>query len=102
MSLPSVGKKHSAKSALPSVKNKTLGKELTQKTLGKIKYSANILRRVFYFTESFLRGTRQRTSLPSARKKHSAKSFFAECPKKHSANRNSGSAFTVSGTSLNI
>jgi hypothetical protein len=35
---------------LPSVKNKTLGKEL--------------LRRVFYFTEGFLRGN-----------------FFAECPK---------------------
>jgi hypothetical protein len=39
---------------LPSVKNKTLGKEL--------------LRRVFSFTEGFLRGTRQRASLPSARK----------------------------------
>jgi hypothetical protein len=37
---------------LPSVKNKTLGKEL--------------LCRVFYFTEGFLRGTRQRASLPSA------------------------------------
>jgi hypothetical protein len=55
--LPSVGKKHSAKklfvecqkntrqrNSLPSVKNKTLGKEL--------------FRRVFYFTESFLRGAR--------------------------------------------
>jgi hypothetical protein len=40
---------------LPSVKNKTLGKEL--------------LRRVFSFTEGFLRGTRQRASLPSARNK---------------------------------
>jgi hypothetical protein len=40
--------------SLPSVKNKTLGKEL--------------LRRVFSFTEGFLRGTRQRASLPSARK----------------------------------
>jgi hypothetical protein len=28
---------------------------------------------VFSFTESFLRGTRQRASLPSARKKHSTK-----------------------------
>jgi hypothetical protein len=54
-----VSKKHSAKSSLPSVKNKTLGKEL--------------LRRVFSFTEGFLRGTRQRTSLPSIRKKHSVK-----------------------------
>jgi hypothetical protein len=40
---------------LPSVKNKTLGKEL--------------LRWVFSFTECFLRGTRQRVSLPSARNK---------------------------------
>jgi hypothetical protein len=54
-------KKHSAKSSLPSVKNKTLGKEL--------------LRQVFYFIESFLRGTRQRASLPSARKKTLGKVF---------------------------
>jgi hypothetical protein len=53
------------RNSLPSVKNKTLGKEL--------------LRRVFSFTESFLRGTRQRASLPSAQKNirqriwHSAK-----------------------------
>jgi hypothetical protein len=40
------------RSSLPSVKNKTLGKEA--------------LRRVFSFTEGFLRGTRQRASLPSA------------------------------------
>jgi hypothetical protein len=40
------------RNSLPSVKNKTLGKEL--------------LCRVFYFTEGFLRGTRQRASLPSA------------------------------------
>jgi hypothetical protein len=65
LSLPSVGKKHSAKSSLPSVvplpsvkkdtrqrnslpsvKNKTLGKEL--------------IRRVFSFIEGFLCGTRQR------------------------------------------
>jgi hypothetical protein len=46
---------HSAKSSLPSAKNKTLGKQL--------------LRRVFSFTEGFLRGTRQTTSLPSARQK---------------------------------
>jgi hypothetical protein len=52
-------KKHSANSSLPSVKNKTLGKEL--------------LCRVFYFTESFLCGTRQRAYLSSARKIHSAK-----------------------------
>jgi hypothetical protein len=42
-----------------SVKNETLGKEL--------------LRRVFSFTEAFLRGTRQSASMSSARKKHSAK-----------------------------
>jgi hypothetical protein len=30
---------------------------------------------VFYFTECFLRDTRQRASLPSARKKHSAKNM---------------------------
>jgi hypothetical protein len=56
---PSVEKKHSVKTSLPSVKNKTLDKEL--------------LCRVFSFTEGFLFGTRQRTSLSSARKKHSAK-----------------------------
>jgi hypothetical protein len=67
-------KKHSA--TLPSVKNKTLGKEL--------------LWRVFFFTEGFLLGTRQRASLASVLfyqgffAWHSAKSFFAECPKKHS------------------
>jgi hypothetical protein len=65
-------KKHSTKSSLPSVKNKTLGKEL--------------FRRVFYFTESFLRGTRQRASLPNARKKHSAKYLVLD------KERNSGSA----------
>jgi hypothetical protein len=53
------------KKSLPSVKNKTLGKEL--------------LRRVFSFIECFLRGTRQKASLPSAEKNtrqrtcHSAK-----------------------------
>ena len=52
-SLPSV-KKHSAKNSLSSYKNKTLGKEL--------------FCRVFYFTEGFLLGNRERTSLPSARK----------------------------------
>jgi hypothetical protein len=41
------------KNSLPSVKNKTLGKEF--------------LRRVFSFTEGFLRGTRQGASLLSAR-----------------------------------
>jgi hypothetical protein len=49
------------RNSLPSVKNKTLGKEL--------------LRQVFSFTKGFLRGTRQRASLPSARKKHSAKNM---------------------------
>jgi hypothetical protein len=47
------------RNSLPSVKNKTLGKE--------------ILCRVFSFTESFLCGTRQIAYLSSARKKHSAK-----------------------------
>jgi hypothetical protein len=49
------------KLSLPSVGKKALGKEL--------------LRRVFSFTEGFLRGTRQRTTLPSAQKKHSAKNL---------------------------
>jgi hypothetical protein len=54
------------RNSLPSVKNKTLGKELR--------------RRVFSFTDGFLRSTRQRASLPSDRKNirqriwHSAKS----------------------------
>jgi hypothetical protein len=43
--LPSVKKDTRQRNSLPSVKNKTLGKEL--------------LRRVFSFTEGFLRGTRQ-------------------------------------------
>jgi hypothetical protein len=49
------------RNSLPSVKNKTLGKEL--------------LCRVFSFTEGFLHGTRQRATLPSVRKKHSAKNM---------------------------
>jgi hypothetical protein len=79
LSVPSVGKKHSTKrslssvvfvvskkdtrqrNSLASVKNKTLGKEL--------------LHRVFYFTEGFLRGTWQRTFLPSARKKTLVKEY---------------------------
>jgi hypothetical protein len=66
LSLPSVGKKHSAKSSLPSVVFATLGKEpfaecqkkdtrqrnslssVKNKTLGK-----ELLRRVFSFTEGF-------------------------------------------------
>jgi hypothetical protein len=69
-------KKHSAKSSLPSVKNKTLGKEL--------------LRRVFYFAESFLRDTRQRASLPSARKKNTQTKYLVL-----SKERNFDSAITV-------
>jgi hypothetical protein len=46
---------------LPSVKNKTLGKEL--------------LRRVFSFTEGFLRGTRQRALCRVSEIKHSAKNM---------------------------
>jgi hypothetical protein len=73
------------KLSMPSVEKKALSKELfaecyifdtrqrklfaeCQKTLGQ-----EALRRVFAFTEGFLCGTRQRASLPSARKKHSAK-----------------------------
>jgi hypothetical protein len=76
-------KKHSA--TLPSVKNKTLGKELLWRVfflprvfcLALVK---ELLWRVFYFTKGFLLGTRQRASLPSAQKNtrqniwHSAKS----------------------------
>jgi hypothetical protein len=54
-------KKHSAKSSLPSVVFVTLGKEL--------------LRRVFYFTEGFLRGTRQRALCRVPEIKHSAKNM---------------------------
>ena len=56
-----VSKKDSRqRNSLPSVKNKTLGKEL--------------LRRVFYFTEGFFAW-------------HSTKSFFAECPEKNTRQR---------------
>jgi hypothetical protein len=67
-------KKHSTKSSLPSVVFVTLGKEpfaeCQKKTLGK-----ELLCRVFYFTEGFLCGTRQRASLPSARKKTLGKEY---------------------------
>jgi hypothetical protein len=53
--LPSVEKSTRQRNSLPSVKNKTLGKEL--------------LCRVFSFTEGFFAW-------------HSANSFFAECPQK--------------------
>jgi hypothetical protein len=49
------------RNSLPSVKNKTLDKEP--------------IRRVFSFTEGFLRGTRQRASLPSARNKTLGKEY---------------------------
>jgi hypothetical protein len=49
------------RNSLPSVKNKTLDKEL--------------LRRVFYFTEGFLRGTRQRALCRVPEIKHSAKNM---------------------------
>jgi hypothetical protein len=49
------------RNSLPSIKNKTLGKEL--------------LRRVFYFTECFLRGIRQRVFLLSARNKTLGKDY---------------------------
>jgi hypothetical protein len=49
------------RNSLPSVKNKTLGKEL--------------LRRVFSFTEGFLRGTRQRALCRVPEIKHSAKNI---------------------------
>jgi hypothetical protein len=81
LSLPSDGKKHSAKSSLPSVVFVTLGKEpfaecqkktLRKETLcrvSKIKHSTKS-----FFAECFL--------LPRFFVWHSAKSFFAECPKK--------------------
>jgi hypothetical protein len=59
--LPSVKKNTRQKNFLPSVKNKTLGKEF--------------FRRVFFLPRVFLRGTRQRAYLPSAKKKHSAKNM---------------------------
>jgi hypothetical protein len=49
------------RNSLPSVKNKTLGKEL--------------LRRVFSFTEGFLCGTRQRALCRVPEIKHSAKNM---------------------------
>jgi hypothetical protein len=49
------------RNSLPSVKNKTLGKEL--------------FRRVFSFTEGFLRGTRQRALCRVPEIKHSAKNM---------------------------
>ena len=75
LTLPSVGEKTLGKelfaeccicdtrqrNSLPSVKNKTLGKEL--------------LRRVFSFTEVFLRGTRQRALCRVPEIKHSGKNM---------------------------
>jgi hypothetical protein len=80
LSLPSVEKKHSTKSSLPSVIFLTLGKEAlcqvskkhsTKSSLPSVKnktLDTELLCRVFYFTESFLCGTWQRASLPSAKK----------------------------------
>jgi hypothetical protein len=72
LSLPSVEKNTRQRSSLSNVKNKTLSKEF--------------LCKVFFYRAFF--GW------------HSAKSFFAECPKKHSINHlildkelNSGSVF---------
>jgi len=63
------------RNSLPSVKNKTLGKEL--------------LRRVFSFTEGFLRGTRQRAICRVPEIKHSVKNMAL------SKEPNSGSAYRV-------
>jgi hypothetical protein len=89
------------KLSLPSVREKTLGKELfaeccicdtrqralcqvskedtrQRNSLPSVKnktLSKELLRRVFSFIEDFLRGTRQRAYLPSAKKKHSAKNM---------------------------
>jgi hypothetical protein len=52
------------RNSLSSVLFLTLGKEL--------------LCRVFYFTESFLCGTRQKTSLPSARNKTLGKEYSTQ------------------------
>ena len=38
-----------------------------------------------FFAECKKNNTRQISSLPSVKKKHSAKKLFAECQKKHSA-----------------
>ena len=63
------------RNSLPSVKNKTLGKEL--------------LRRVFSFTEGFLRGTRQRALCRVPEIKHSAKNMTL------GKELNSGSVYTL-------
>jgi hypothetical protein len=63
------------RNSLSSVKNKKLGKEL--------------LCQVFYFTEGFFAW-------------HSAKSFFAECPKKHSAKNMTLGKEPNSGSVLNM
>jgi hypothetical protein len=70
-------KKHSAKSSLPSVVFVTLGKEpfaeCQKKTLKNKTLDKELLRRVFSFTEGFLRGTRQRALCRVPEIKHSAK-----------------------------
>jgi hypothetical protein len=67
LSLPSVEKSTRQRIFLPIVIFLTLGKEAL------CRVSKEFFRRVFYFTEGFLCGTRQRASLSSARKKQSAK-----------------------------
>jgi hypothetical protein len=54
------------RNSLPTVTKKPLGKEF--------------FRRVFFLPRVFLRGTRQRAYLPSAKKKHSAKSQIPVVP----------------------
>jgi hypothetical protein len=76
--LPSV-KKHLTKKLFAECQ-KTLGKE-TPCRVSKIKPSAKIFFAECFFTEGFLLGTRQRASLPSAQKKHSANHFTLGRPR---------------------
>jgi hypothetical protein len=88
LSLPSVGEKTLGKElfaeccicdtrqrALCRVSKKTLGKE-TLCRVSKIKHSAkSFFAECFFFTESFLRGTRQRALCRVPKIKHSAKNM---------------------------
>jgi hypothetical protein len=88
LSLPSVGEKTLGKElfaeccicdtrqrALPIVKKKDTRQRNSLPSVKNKTLGKELLRRVFSFTEGFLRGTRQRASLPSDRKKHSAKNM---------------------------
>jgi hypothetical protein len=78
--LPSI-EKHSTKKSTRQIKNRKKNKKHFFKKLQEqlsnptyyITHRSVIFRRVFYFIENFLCGTRQIVFLPSVRKKHSAK-----------------------------